>query len=185
MNDSPRGQAPTLGLAKAAEACGKSVSTIRRRREELLREGATITEKGWQIPIPALVSLGLMDSKTAPPDTAPAVGMEPATVSHADGVGVQALAEVAELRQLLVAAEARAQVAEAIAVERERIIEVQAQALRMLEPGSSDTSGNPAKGSPDRLPDTPTGTPSEASIDTPPIAPVRSSKGRLRRLLGF
>lgn len=184
MNETPT-NAPVMGLAEAAKACGVSVSTMRRRKDLLVAAGARITDKGWQIPIPALVSLGLMDSRTAPEDTAPAVDVEPTTVAPDDRAGSQAIAEVEELRRLLAAAEARAQVAEAIAVERERIIEVQAQTLRMLEPGSSGIPRNDVRESADRSPDTPVdaagGTPEETSLNSL----VRPAKGRLLRLLGL
>lgn len=174
-----------MGLAEAAKACNVSVSTMRRRKDALLEAGAKVTDKGWQIPIPALVSLGLLASKTAPDATAPAVDLKPTTVPPDDGEGLQALAEVAELRQLLAAAEARAQVAEAIANERERVIEVQAQALRMLEGSSSKSFQHPTNEAVDRLPDTSADTPNETLSEAPLISRARPSKGRLRRLLGF
>jgi hypothetical protein len=51
-------------------------------------------------------------------------------------------AQLEALREKLAAAETRAAVAEAVAAERDRIIQAQAQTLRMLEPngGSPDTS---------------------------------------------
>ena len=75
--------------------------------------------------------------------------------------------------------------AEAIAVERERIIEVQAQALRMLEPGSSGTSKHPAKGASDPLSDTASDTRGVTPDETPLVNPVRPAMGRLRKLLTF
>lgn len=177
MNETPT-NAPTMGLAEAAKACGVSVSTMRRRKDLLVAAGARITDKGWKIPIPALVSLGLMDSRTAPEDTAPAVDVEPTTVAPDDRAGSQAIAEVEELRRLLAAAEARAQVAEAIATERERIIEIQAQALRILEPGQSAAPKVPITSTAETSRDIP-------DFDTPIRASERPAAGRLRRLLGF
>ena len=55
---------PTLGLAEAAKACGVSVSTLRRKRPELVAHGAAQTAKGWRIPVTALIALGLMDRTT-------------------------------------------------------------------------------------------------------------------------
>lgn len=125
--------APTLGLAAAAKACGVSESTLRRKRTDLLELGAVQGAKGWQIPIPALIQLGLMENSTPPtveaPERAPEKRVEAFTLplyetpSH----------EVETLKKKLAEAEQRAAVAEAIAEERERIIRVQEQALRMLE----------------------------------------------------
>lgn len=172
---------PVMGLAEAARACGISVSTLRRRKTMLLAAGANVTDKGWQIPIPALVSLGFMSGTTVAPETAPALALTAPVVSPPDSPGSQALAELSELRQALAAAEARAQVAEAIATERERIIEIQAQALRMLEPGKRDTPVPPAEPVADTVPDTPYAEPKT----TPLAPPVRPAKGLIRRLLGI
>lgn len=124
--------APALGLAEAAKACGVSESTIRRKRPELLAAGATQTSKGWSIPIPVLVELGLMDRTTAPdtPDNPPVPAQEPVTTAPTPSPS-DSLLEA--LREKLAEAEKRAAVAEAVAAERERIIEAQALALRMLE----------------------------------------------------
>lgn len=123
--------APTIGLAEAARVCGVSESTIRRRRAELLELGASQGPKGWSIPIPALVQLGLMTATTAPDAV---IAREPLQESPVEAVMTpSALAEVEALREALTAAELRAAVAEARAEERERVIEAQAQALRMLE----------------------------------------------------
>lgn len=59
---------PTVDLAKAAELCGLSVSTLRRKRDALLEAGATRHDGSWEIPITSLISLGLMQNVT-PPDT--------------------------------------------------------------------------------------------------------------------
>lgn len=124
--------APVLGLAQAAKACGVSESTIRRKRPELLAAGAIQDNRGWRIPIPALVELGLMDRLTAPDAyDSPSVSAQEPITTPATQTPMEPLLEA--LRQKLAAAEQRAAVAEAIAEERERIIAVQAQALRMLE----------------------------------------------------
>jgi hypothetical protein len=132
---------PVLSLAEAAKACGVSLSTLRRKRPELKELGAAETAKGWQIPVTALIALGMMDRVTAPlheTPTAPTVKgvMTPPVETPADAplVELEALRkEQAELLARLADAEKRAAVAEAIAGERERIIQTQASALRMLE----------------------------------------------------
>jgi hypothetical protein len=138
--------APTIGLAEAARACGVSESTIRRRRAELLELGASHGAKGWSIPIPALVQLGLMPPTTGP-DTVKAP--EPSQDSPVEPVVAPSTqAEVEALREALTAAELRAAVAEARAEERERIITAQAQALRMLEAPVTVQGEQPATASP-------------------------------------
>jgi hypothetical protein len=108
-----------MGLAEAAKACGVSVSTLRRKRTDLEAHGAAQTAAGWHIPITALIAVGLMERVTPPP----------APDTPHDGV----TGELEALRAKLAAAEQRAAVAEAIAAERERVIQTQAMALRMLE----------------------------------------------------
>lgn len=182
MNETSRSAAPTMGLAEAARACNVSVATLRRRKDLLIQAGATITDKGYQIPIPALVSLGFLSSTTAPPGTAPAVTEEPDTAPPLETPMEPARNEVEILRRQLAEAETRAQVAEAIAAERERIIEAQSLALRMLERG---TPGAPASNPVTESPVTPPVTPSVNLDPAPASAAVRPSAGRLRKLLGF
>lgn len=131
-------EAPTLGLAEAAKACGISESTLRRKRPLLLAKGAVQSDKGWRIPVPVLVEMGLMRSTTAPdvmtaPDSPATRGAEALMTAPDEGLR----GAVEALREKLAEAEKRAAVAEAVASERERIIETQARALRMLEAGPS------------------------------------------------
>ena len=121
---------PVLGLAAAAKACGVSVSTLRRRREDLEKLGAVATPSGWRIPIAALVGSGLMPPTTQPPTHD---GPMPPLIGGSDAPSDTLREELETLRVQLAAAEQRAAVAEAIAAERERLIESQAMALRMLE----------------------------------------------------
>lgn len=114
--DTPNGS-PKLTLAGAAKATGISESTLRRKRPELIEAGAKQTKQGWQIPVTALISLGLMPNTTAAPDPVPMVAPD----------------VVEELRAKLADAEQRAAVAEARAEERERLISAQAATLRILE----------------------------------------------------
>jgi hypothetical protein len=143
---------PLMGLAEAAKACGVSVSTIRRKRDQLTELGAAQTANGWHIPVTALIEAGLMERTTpAPsPDTPDA----PASPSSDALTG-----ELEALRAKLADAERRAAVAEAIAAERERMIQTQAMALRMLEsaktpsetPPPATPVDNPAAPQPDKV----------------------------------
>lgn len=166
------GTAPVLGLAEAAKACGVSESTIRRRRPELLAAGATQTPKGWAIPVPVLVQLGLMDRRTAPDAPAPSDSLQRPRQEALTTPATQSLSDtlLEALREKLADAEKRAAVAEAIAAERERIIAVQAQALRMLEAPRKATQEQPA----------PAQEPAQAAA---PEQPAPGLLGTLRRRL--
>lgn len=143
----PPAGVPLMGLAEAASACGVSVSTLRRKRGELKELGAAETARGWQIPVTALITLGLMDRVTEPP-------------SH-DAPSDTLTGELDALRAQLAAAEQRAAVAEAVATERERVIQTQAMALRMLEASKTPAPADPEPPAP----------PTEAA----PAAPVPST----------
>lgn len=179
-----------MGLTQAAKACGVSVSTLRRRKDQLVAAGTKITDKGWQIPIPALVSLGYLSGTTPASDTPPQKPMTP-PVEHPLTSPVMPPVEIPSneletLRLKLVEAETRAQVAEAISAERERIIQVQATALRMLERGTSDTpTKKPAEGVPDTPSDTPLDTPVTPPENPHIPAPKPPSRGIFKKLFGF
>lgn len=136
----PSTKPPVVGLAEAARMCGVSVSTVRRKREELSEYGAAQTSKGWQIPIPALIATGLMQRTTPPPATPSAETVDTLHDTPAPSGDDALQMELEALRSQLVDAERRAAVAEAVAAERERIIEAQQTSLRMLETGASGTS---------------------------------------------
>lgn len=138
--DARFGTPPTLGLKEAAVQCGVSVSTMRRHRDELVKLGATVSDQGhWSIPIPALITVGLMDRRTAP-DALVGVVTPPVTPT----VTPDYLDRIAQLeRQLQDEIMARKDehagrvLAEQVAAERERIIQAQAQTLRILEAAPS------------------------------------------------
>lgn len=162
---------PVLGLAEAAKVCGVSVSTIRRKRQELVDLGASQTAKGWQIPVTALIALGLMERTTPPADTPSAIARD--APSDAPGLPVNETLrrELETLRSQLVEAERRAAVAEAVAAERERIIEAQQLSLRMLEAGKQQASlGLGAPINPEAGQDYPTPVPG-------PVSPYGNSNG--------
>jgi len=124
-------QPQVIGLAEAAKVSGVSESTIRRRRAELKALGAVQGPKGWQIPIPALIQLGLMSSTTAP-DTATAPETPP-VAPMTDAMTGSTYQELEALRGALIAAEHRAELAEARASERAEQIADLRTALRMIE----------------------------------------------------
>lgn len=136
----PPSGGPTLGLAEAAKACGVSVSTLRRKRPELTAHGAAQTANGWRIPVTALIALGLMDRTTdARHESQHDSPLAPITTAPAEALK----GELDALRAQLAAAEQRAAVAEAVAAERERTIQTQAMALRMLEVSKTPAAPTP------------------------------------------
>lgn len=166
---------PVMGLAEAAKACGVSVSTVRRKRDELREHGAAETAAGWQIPVTALIAVGLMTRTTeAPASDTP----DDALKGELDALRHQ-LAE-AQLRAAV--AEERAAGAQALVAAHERIIETQAMALRMLEKGST-------RPDPEPLAERPSEAPSAASDAVSPTVPPDATRptpqggpGLLRRL---
>lgn len=156
---------PLLTLAQAVQVTGRSKNTIKARKDKLIEAGTTIDASGWSIPYPALIQVGLLDSVTTPDAPAPA-GVERSSTNvsgRADtgsagvrsgvnaGVttGVNAATdpghgvsddEVARLREQISELRHRVALAEAIAAERDRVIDVQNRALRMLEVGTSTPS---------------------------------------------
>ncbi len=54
------GSSAVFTMKEAADVAGVSVSTLRRRRAELEGAGATITSAGWQVPMTALIAVGLI-----------------------------------------------------------------------------------------------------------------------------
>lgn len=125
---------PSVSMAEAARLSGLSVSTLRRRRDALAAHGATRHDAGWVIPISALVTLGLMPPVTAP-DAPSADQVTPVMTPPGDGAVTALTAERDAALERAKAAEHRADLAERTAAERDRVIEAQANALRMLEAG--------------------------------------------------
>lgn len=108
---------PMLTVKEAVDATQTSESTIKRRLRSGAFPNAVHTADGkWMIPLGDLSAAGLRPGKMSKPD--------PVT-PHSDRVRDLAI-ENAELRQ-------RVAVAEALADERNRIIDVQQQMLKMLE----------------------------------------------------
>lgn len=67
----PESVTGTLSLKAAATACGVSESTIRRNRAKLRENGARQTQRGWEIPVSALIAAGLMEAPQTPRRSTP------------------------------------------------------------------------------------------------------------------
>jgi hypothetical protein len=128
--------------AQAAAVCQVSLRTVQRKTSQLEAAGAWKDATGqWCIPIEAMRAVGLSPGRPSPPDKRgdnslrqPANSLrQPVTGdlvsqlrAEMAAVQLRAETEIAEWRR-------RAEVAEAQAAERERIIETQQMALRMLD----------------------------------------------------
>ncbi|MGW4582559.1 hypothetical protein ACWELP_28090 [Rhodococcus aetherivorans] len=118
---------PRFSVVQASLRTGKARSTIQR----YLRKGAFPNayqepDGTWSIPVEDLLANGLRVDAPTPADH----------VEHGHAPGGADPARIAELETALAQALARAAAAEQIAAERDRIIEAQAQALRMLTAGT-------------------------------------------------
>lgn len=123
--DAPRPGGPTLTLREAASVTGLSLSTLRRRRGELVEHGARVTPSGaWEVPYAALIALGMVPRVT-PPD-APHDASTDVLVTPPAGEVERLAAQVRELEHQL-------ELERVINRERERTIEAQQLALRALE----------------------------------------------------
>lgn len=131
-------------MREAARVAGVSVSTLRRRRDELTAAGAVIDPNGWQVPITALIAAGLIPGEGHHDDhDAPAAAKDTSGDDPGAGVRVRQLEQqVQELSEQLHHWQRRAEVAEARAEERARSLEVlrianesERLALRMLTTG--------------------------------------------------
>lgn len=137
---------PTVGLKEAARVAGVSVATVRRRREQLVEYGATASEEGWAIPIPALVAVGLLDRSTPPREGAGAAPAPTATPTPAtpEDPQLEALREQLDAeRRARTEAEHRARLAEVVAEERGRALEDARLALRALTAGPAAATHAP------------------------------------------
>lgn len=127
-----------FGLKEASRVTGVSLSTLRRRRDDLRNAGATQHADGtWSIPVHTLITLGMLDKvgPTAPVSSTPTE--RPSDAPTWD--------QVASLRGQLSDAQRRAAVAEAVAHERGNALEDVRRAMRMLETRTVTPAETPEK----------------------------------------
>lgn len=152
------GSSAVFTMKKAADVAGVSVSTLRRRRVELEKAGATITSAGWQVPMTALIAVGLIHGEGFPPSP-PA---RPSTSSPQPPAGTdktdRLFERVRELETEVQEWRRRAEVAEARAEERRRALdalqvanEAERMALRMLTGQTPHTAPEPAAPAPESV----------------------------------
>lgn len=183
---------PAWALGEAAQHCGVSRSTLKRRLAAGDLPNAYKTPEGqWRIPVPDLLAAGYQPGAPDWGDAQPATQDEPAPV----------LGRVAELERELALERARRANAEQIAEERRGRIEDLQMAMRLLEaprstsgptgpdPRSTDLGHEPPPGpsglGQDALPQItgsssePTPGPSDLGQGGPPEPPHRSWWARL------
>lgn len=187
-------------MREAARVAGVSVSTLRRRRDDLVAAGAVIDPAGWQVPITALIAAGLLPGEgqhdtptTDTPRTAPGPG--PA-VSSGQGDTAQHQHELRRLQEQVQELvdevghwRRRAEVAEARAEERGQSLETlrianesERLALRMLTSQHTPTT-TPATDTPPTHPGDTGPTHAPAQQEAPATEQGQSRRGGfLRRL---
>lgn len=167
------GTTAVFSMKQAAQVAGLSVSTLRRRRADLIAAGADISPDGWKVPMTALVACGLIagegpkaTSRSASDTPRPGETYETPRQTHQLH---ELTAQVRELEREVGEWRRRAEVAEARAEERGRALdalrianETERMALRMLTAGT--TTASPAQ-----LPQESTPV---AQATTPPSSPV-------------
>lgn len=196
--DTPNNKVPSQGgvsggssavftMKEAADVAGVSVSTLRRRRAELEGAGATITSAGWQVPMTALIAVGLIHGEGFHP--APqARPSTPSAQSPDEAESTRRLLErVRELEAEIQEWRRRAEVAEARAEERRRALdalqianETERMALRMLTGQSSHTPQ--ALATPEPVRPTPTAEPETSPEPAAPVAPPEPRRGFFSRI---
>ena len=124
VSDPP--ERPSLTLSEAAEACGVSRSTVRRKHEagEFPNAYKAGPDNAWRIPVTDLLAAGLKPGRPSPPDAVsePDERVRSATVTLPK-------AELDALREQLHAERTRALVAEARLSERGETVDALKEAL--------------------------------------------------------
>ena len=185
-------------MKQAAQVAGVSVSTLRRRRTDLIAAGADISPDGWKVPVTALVACGLIAGEGPEAASRPASVMPRPREGHeASGQSRQLdelIAQVRELEREVGEWRRRAEVAEARAEERGRALdalrvanETERMALRMLTAGTSMAPLVQQPPESTSSPETTTPHPAPSSVGPAPVSspdePER--KGFFSRIMGL
>lgn len=139
------GTTAVFSMKEAANVAGVSVSTLRRRREDLIAAGADISADGWKVPMTSLVACGLIVGEG--PQREHHHGrpqMQPQETPDMSAQLEDLTLQVRDLEREVSEWRRRAEVAEARAEERGRALdalqvanEAERMALRMLTAGTS------------------------------------------------
>lgn len=150
------GTTAVFSMKQAAEVAGVSVSTLRRRRTDLIAAGADISPDGWKVPMTALVACGLItgegpEAASRPVLVSPRSGESPGASGQSRQLE-ELTAQVRELEREVGEWRRRAEVAEARAEERGRALdalrianETERMALRMLTAGTPTPAPAPVQ----------------------------------------
>lgn len=195
------GTTAVFSMKQAAEVAGVSVSTLRRRRDDLVAAGADISPDGWKVPVTALVACGLLPGeglhKTEKP-TSPEPRHQDKQETAAQAQHLEELtAQVRDLEREVAEWRRRAEVAEARAEERGRALdtlrvanETERMALRMLTAGTTTAPATQPAQEP--TPATGLGARSSAPQPSTTVAPPPTSpreepqrKGFFSRVMGL
>ena len=143
---------PRWSASEAARRCGVGRATIQRALDAGRLPGAVRTDKGWQIPLEALLAAGYTPDRPTAPDQPTPKPARPARERHraAAAPDLEQAQRVAELEALLAAERARADLeharrvaAETLAAERaERVADLR-HALRMIESAPTEHPTEP------------------------------------------
>lgn len=192
------GTTAVFSMKQAAQVAGTSVSTLRRRRSDLIAAGADISPDGWKVPMTALVACGLIAGEGPEAASRPAsVAPRPREAHEASGQSHQVdelTAQVRELEREVSEWRRRAEVAEARAEERGRALdalrvanETERMALRMLTAGTS--TATPMQPAPESTPapETAIPRPAPSPVSPAPVSPPDEPerKGFFSRIMGL
>lgn len=162
---------PRFSAAEAARRCGVSRTTIQRALKAGRIPGAVQGVNGWELPVEGLLQAGFRIDAPAPPDQhhdhAQAVIEQVRATDHLAGRVAELEAALAESRGEAERERAARIAAERVAEERDRIIERQDQALRMLTAGTGQ------------------GAPPSSTSQPPQLARPRGLLGRIADGLGL
>lgn len=117
----------TFSISETSRLTGYTIPTIRKRLDVLKKNGAIQIGRNWSIPKSALFKAGLMKNPEVKLDVKPLSSMTNARISELEGALAVALS--------------RAALAEAIADERQKSLDLAGKALLMLEAGKSQRRG--------------------------------------------
>lgn len=138
------GTTAVFSMKEAANVAGVSVSTLRRRRQDLIAAGADISADGWKVPMTALVACGLIVGEGPQREQHGRHQMQPQEAPDMSAQLEDLTSQVRDLEREVSELRRRAEVAEARAEERGRALdalqvanEAERMALRMLTAGTS------------------------------------------------
>lgn len=137
-------------IKQAAEACGVSVDTVKRRIKKLEELGAYKNSRGaWRVTPEQLRGAGLKPGAPLKGTRAVPQGTESAPGATGGAEVEQLRARVVELEAALKVEKARVEAAERVAEERSRALDLLARSLRVLEAPRAEPVREPERKEPE------------------------------------